>query len=82
MAQLRHSGGSRIQAREALPKKLDTGFRWDDTLKRRGDTTQHYGRKLDQRERGPALEPSDGAWLAILRNSSSSVILSIALSVD
>ena len=40
------------------------------------------GSKLDQRERGPALEPSDGAWLAILRNSSSSVILSIALSVD
>jgi hypothetical protein len=74
MASLRHSGGSRNPAREAQPEKLDTGLRRYDA--------DSYRSESGQRERGPALEPSDGAWLAILRNSSSSVILSIALSVD
>ena len=48
----------------------------------RCDASTFMGVELDQRERGPALEPSEGAWVAILRNSSSSVILSIALSLD
>src|SRR6266511_152323 len=79
MAEAQHARGAQARG-DSIAVGYASG-RDDRRVRQSGAPLCSVG-KRPQRERGPALEPSEGAWLAILRNSSSSVILSIEVSTD